>query len=389
MDILQKNEIRELFTIQEDPCISIYIPTFKKGAEVAQNVIRFRQKLKETKNRLKELGYRDVTIEDLLKQAQFLIFDNDFWNYQESGFACFISPGQFTYYRLPVSFNEELMIDKKFYLKPLLPFFTNEDHYYILVLDLNQIQFYRATRYRLEEIQLTGIPKSLQESTQYDIEEQYNFTMHTGAPNVGRTVIAYGLGSSADDKQPRKREILRFFQKVNDGVFGYLKNENAPLVTAGVDYVHPIYREANAYPNLAEKAIVYNTGDLTESDLLEMGREHMNPYFEKDLIHALEIFGDNVSAGKASFNFTEIVKASQTNQIAYLLVDGTEKIWGRLNLDRNEVEIHSPREPGDEDLINLVISNTIMQNGQVYLLNSEKMPVTAPCAAVFRYQTTT
>lgn len=386
MDILLKNELKELFSISNDPCISIYIPTYKKGADVAQNVIRFKRKLKETESELKELGYRDNLINDLLKQAQFLVLDSEFWNYQESGFACFMSPGQFFYYRVPISFNKELVITKKYQLKPLLPFFTDNIHFYILVIDQKQIRFFKSFRYGIQELELQAdVPKSLQESMQYDVEEQYNFTIHTGAPNIGRTAIAYGQGGTADDKQPRKRKILRFFQKVNDGVHYYLRNDNAPLITAGVDYLHSIYREANTYQHLMEKGVVYNTEDLSSSELLELAKEVAKPYLEKDIHQVLERFGDNVSNGRASYNFTEIVKASQTNQISYLLVDKTERIWGRLNPEHNNVEIHSPREPGDEDLIDMVISNTIEQNGHVFVLNPEEMPITAPVAAVFRY----
>jgi|GEM_PF-239581 len=387
MENIEKNELSELFQVNKEPCISIYIPTFKKGAEVAQNVIRFRQKLKEAENLLKEKGYRDILIDDLMKQAQFLVFDTDFWNYQESGFACFISPGQFRYFRLSISFQEEIVVSNKYFLKPLLPFLTDNLHFFILVIDQNELRFFKAFRNEMHQIELPDAPKSLQESMKYDVEEQYNFTMHTSAPNVGRTALAYGQGSTADDKLPKKRKILRFFQKVNDSVVNYLGGESAPLITAGVDYLHPIYREANTYPNLMEKGVLYNTEDLSVSELLKEARKIAHPYLEKDRLNALENFGDSVSMGKASYNFTEIVKASQTNQIAFLLVDQTEKVWGRLNPEHNEVEIHSPREPGDEDLIDMIIANTILQNGQVFLLKPEEMPVTAPAAAIFRYQT--
>ena len=42
---------------------------------------------------------------------------------------------------------------------------------------------------------------------------------------------------------------------------------HAPLVLAGVDYLFPIYREANTYPHLLDKGITGSPEELTIKDL--------------------------------------------------------------------------------------------------------------------------
>ena len=69
------------------------------------------------------------------------------------------------------------------------------------------------------------------------------------------SVTFHGAGSGSASA---KDDLLRYFRLVEDGLTEFLKGDRVPLVLAGVEYLLPIYKEANTYPNLIDMVIKGN-----------------------------------------------------------------------------------------------------------------------------------
>src|SRR4030043_228718 len=110
MDLLQRDELKTLIQRREEPCISIYMPTHRVFPETKQDPIRFKNLLREAEERLKIAGLRSPEAKKLLKPAKALIKEGFFWQYHGDGLATFISSDIFYYYRLPLKFNELLVV---------------------------------------------------------------------------------------------------------------------------------------------------------------------------------------------------------------------------------------------------------------------------------------
>jgi hypothetical protein len=89
-----------------------------------------------------------------------------------------------------------------------------------------------------------------------------------------RAAMFHGHGVGKDDA---KDNILRFFHLLDQGLYALLGKESAPLVLAGVDYLFPIYREANSYPHLMERGIAGNPEGLKGEELHEQGWRIVEP----------------------------------------------------------------------------------------------------------------
>lgn len=61
--------------------------------------------------------------------------------------------------------------------------------------------------------------------------------------------------------------FLRYFRKVDGGLQEMLKNQQAPLVFAGVEYLLPILKEANKHSYLMDEAVTVNPGELKPEKL--------------------------------------------------------------------------------------------------------------------------
>jgi len=383
MDLLEKDELKRLIRRGQGPCLSIYMPTHRMFPETKQDPIRFKNLLREAEERLKQAGLRSPEAKKLLKPARTLIKDGLFWQYQADGLATFISSDLFYHHRLPLKFDELLVVTDRFHIKPLLPLFSHEGRFYILALSQNEVRFFQCTRYSVKEVELEDFPRSLSEALKYDDPEK-QLQFHTRTPTVGgeRAAMFHGHGVGTDDA---KDNILRFFHQIDDGLRPLLSQERAPLVLAGVDYLHPIYREANSYPDLTDQGITGNPEGLKGEELHEQAWEILEPHFLKTREEAIVQYKQLAGTNRASNHVEGIVSAAYEGRIETLFVAVDVQRWGVFDPDNHAVDLHAEPIPGDEDLLDFAAAHVFLNGGTVYALKPEEMPEETPVTALFRY----
>ena len=253
MKLFSIEELATLTLEANTNCVSIYMPTYKMSTETLQNPIRFKNLIREAEEKLIETGLRGQEAKDLLLPAHELD-EYDFWQHQSDGLAIFISNNFFSYYTVPIDFQELVVVTDRFHIKPLISLLTGDGQFYILALSQNLVRLFQGTRYSVNQIELEDLPTSIAEALKYDDPEK-SLQFHTGTPqggSGGRAAIFHGQGAGNDDA---KDNILRYFRKVNDGLQQLLKNQKCPLVLVGVDYLLPIYKQANSYSDLIDEGI--------------------------------------------------------------------------------------------------------------------------------------
>ena len=157
MKILSKAELEQLIQVQDQICISIFMPTHRSTAGMEQDQIRFKNLLREAEKRLDELGANGKSLGDRLAGAGQLLQDQSFWRTTADGLAMFISAEKFLHYRLPLKFNELLVSASRFHIKPLLPLFSSDGQFYILALSQNEVRLFECNRFNARQIDLPGI----------------------------------------------------------------------------------------------------------------------------------------------------------------------------------------------------------------------------------------
>ena len=383
MNTLYSDELKILMQKQEGVCVSIFMPTHRAGAETQQNPIRLRNLLREAEDRLLESDLRAEEVKELLAPAQGVLGNSLFWLRQNDGLAMFISSKMFRYYCLPLGFKELLVTTDRFHLKPLLSI-LNDNRFYVLALSQNQVRLLEGTRQSISEVGLEGIPGSLAEALQNDVFGK-QIRSHTGAsPGSGdRSTMFHGQGAGAD--VPKKDNILRYFHLLDKGLSELLRNKQAPLVLAGVDYLFPIYREANSYPHLLDEGVSGSPEGLSADELHKEAWAIVQPCFQKAWRDAVALYRQSVGTGLASSDVKEIVPAACHGRVGSLLVALGFQQWGVFDPDSDEVILRREAEPGDEDLLDLAAIQTFLNGGAVYVVSPEDVPDSGQMAAVFRY----
>ncbi|MGB3534902.1 MAG: hypothetical protein WBA13_15495 [Microcoleaceae cyanobacterium] len=384
MKILTQEEVKNLVTYQNSPCISIYFPTHPAGPEVRQDPIRHKNALSEAENQLTEMGLQPEEIKKLLQPAQALD-DPDFWQYQGKGLGIFIAPEFFQYYTLPIIVEELVVVGDRFQVKPLMPLLTNNGRFYLLALSQNQVKLFQGSHYSISEISIDNIPTSLAEALKYD-DPETDVLAHTGNRGAasGQTSILQSQNVGFEDQNS---QIKRFCQQIDQGLKDILNDDNVPLVLAGVEFVTSIYKEANSYNNLMDEVVEGNRDHTSPDELHQEAWKIVEPYFhqsqEKANTEYQELAGNDPE--KVSQDLKEIVKAAHFQRIDTLFIAANQQKWGQFDPDENTVNLHSQPQPEDDDLLNLAALQTFLNGGTVYVTESKEVPDEAVAAAIFRY----
>lgn len=389
MSLLSVGEIKNLIEQPQGLCISIYLPVEVAGPEMRQNPIRFKNLIREAENRLIELGVERTEAGKMLEPALSLD-EAEFWGQQDRGLALFVAGEFFHYYRLPIEVDELVVVSEQFHLKPLLQFLTGDGRFYILALSQQDLRLMEATRYNVKEVELENVPKSVDEAVNNDdtgkLLQNRIATSRGGTSNPFQQPGSFHGQGSPENDHP-KQYILQFFHQIDHGLQEKLRAEKAPLVLAGVEYLFPIYREANTYGNLVEEGITGNPELLKPEELHNRALEIVTPIFEKTLEAAIERYQEASAAGGAttSSDLKEIVSSAYFQRVETLFVAVGQQIWGRFDAENNSVEIEEEKQPGTQDLLDFAAIHTFLNGGEVYAVSPEKMPEGKLIAAIFRY----
>jgi hypothetical protein len=391
MDTFTKNDLHTLIEEQDEPCISIFIPTHKKGSEVLQDPIRLKNQLRAVEKELEGKGHNEKDINKMLEPARNLLSDTNTLNHLNEGLALFISKDKFHYYKLPAEFEEHHYVNNAFQIKPIIPYMAGNTNFYILALDQNNTKLYRADRYKINEIKIPNAPTSLSEALKYDEpqEQVQHHTATSGAQKGGYTgknsALFHGHGTGGNDDAKHKKDVERFFKMLDKGVHDILKNQSSPLLLMGIDYEIALYREASSYNNVLENSIASNPEGFSESELHCKAWAIAGDYFDKERLDALSKYRELITKNQASDNIEDIIKAIYAGRVEALFVEQGKEIFGTFKLEEYAVEVHPAEQPEDEDLLNHAVIQTLLHDGRVYCLEKEFMPSDTSIAAVYRY----
>jgi hypothetical protein len=389
MDILKQKDLQQLINTSGEWCVSIYLPTHKFGREQQQDPIRFKNLMTKAQEKLLDSGLRKPEVQELMRPAESLLDDKDFWQHQSDGLAVFLSPNTSQIFRLPTKFDEVVIVANNFHIKPLLPLLSKDGKFYILALSMNEVRLFLGTRDAIDNIDLGNIPANMQEALWMDDPEKHT-DFHTGTSNARaegmRQAVFHGHGAKEADE---KTNILRFFQHINQGLNDLLEEQDIPMILAGVDYLLPIYREANTYASLLDKSLEGNPEELDAIELRKLAWELVQPIFKEDQKQALEHFEqlDGQENGLASKDLKTVVKAANFGRVETLFVPLGVQRWGKYDTQQNMVIVNEAPDPDNEDLLDFAAMHTLFNSGKVYAIQPEKIPGNGELAAILRYAT--
>ena len=388
MAIFSREEFRQLAEVQNDICVSIFVPTFRYGQEVRAGIPEkeFKNQLKEVRHKLQDASFKPREIDQILQPAEDLLNDKTFWTYQSDGLAMFMTNEFASYYSVPINFEPFNYLNDHFYLKSMVPLLNENGRFYILALSMNKVRFFEALRYSISEISLEDIvPTNMYDGLRYDNPEA-QVQSHSGTGAEGTGTMFHGQGGK---NQEKPENIKRYFSRIDNALRETLLNgEKAPLVLAGVEYLIPIYKDANGYNHLVDDYVRGNHDNTEIVELHERAWECVKHLFDKDHQAAKERANDLIGMNKGDSDIENVVRNAYFGLVDELFVANMQNVWGTYDVNNDKVVVHNEREENDYCLLNFAAIHTILKGGRVYLVDKNDMPsLDTEIAATFRVET--
>jgi hypothetical protein len=366
MNAITKEAVQVLTAVR-GPCVSLYLGKHRGGKEGRTS---WKNLLSEAEDRLAVAGMSESEVGELLAPARRILKDLAFWERPGEGRAWFLAPGVDRAYRVPPEVPDRVTVGRHFYLKPVLPLLSEDRPFYVLALSQNRVRLLHGTPEGVSEVELKGVPANLEEALRTHDTDNV-LTLHTRpAPGGGWAAIFSGHGVGIDD---HKDELVSYFRQVDRGLHGLLREEQAPLVLASVEYLWPLYRQVNTYPHLVVGGVAGNPERLSDRDLYEWARALVVPTFEEPRRKALALYAQLAGTGRTSADLGEVVRATAEGRVQVLFVPTDREVMGLLD-EAGHVVVHDPAVPGDEDLFNRAALDTLRHRGTVYAVPAREAP---------------
>jgi hypothetical protein len=156
---------------------------------------------------------------------------------------------------------------------------------------------------------------------------------------------------------------------------------------AGVDYLHPLFRNASTYRNLLEQGIIGNPDRQDVNELHTQAWKLVEPIFMDNQQQALDRFAElhGQQNGLASRDLEPVVRAAVGGRVETLIVPLGVQMWGRYDPETDSVRLDPEPTPWNDDLLNFAAAQTLLNSGNVYAVPQDQIPGQGEIAAIYRY----
>jgi hypothetical protein len=386
-DTVNAELIRGLVDTEEGPCCSIVLPLPPPGShECQESQLRFANALRTVKTWLADAGVNSEPLMANLERAAQLRHESLFWSHQSRTLAIYLSPHTFRTFQLPLVCNELIVVSEHFHIKPLLAMLHSNDLFFVLSLSQKTSELFAATRNTFSRILFEPLPSMEQALFFNDPEAQLQFhTQSRGySPGERREALFFGHGADNDDAV-HKDFIGDFFRRLDPVVTTILAGQNAPLVLAGVEYLHPLYRRANHYQHLVDRGVHGNFTYTNLEDLHERALGVVEPHLDQEKKRALMRFREEPRRELALTTIEEIIAPACFGAVQSLFIAEDEMIPGVFDPSTSAVQRAPRLSLGESDLTNLAATHTFRNGGAVYVATRTEMPLAVGIAAHLRF----
>ncbi|HEX6962711.1 MAG TPA: hypothetical protein VF175_12640 [Lacipirellula sp.] len=386
---LTRNELRSLVEMPPAASVSIFMTMQRSGPEVRQNQVRLKNLFRKAAEQLDQMADRDPAAKSLAAEMNRLIGSvEELAREPHPGLALFVREDFFRAYKLPVEFAEELHVNHRFHVTPLVEYVQGDGRFFVLAASQKDVRLLEGNKHSIREVDVEGLPKNLVDALNVD-EWVQSLQFHTEGAG-GRNSIKNGGGmyfghGGGADQSDRKSDIMLFFRQLDNALVPYFHSETAPLVFAGVDYLFPIYQSVNNYRGLVDRAVAGNPEGWSAEQLHRAAWEIVKERFDADRASAISQYGTLAAHRQASDNLFEIIESARIGKVGTLLLARGAREAGVIDRDTGEASLAEQNTLHQEDLLGYAGALTIASSGTVFLVEPGEMPTESPIAALYRY----
>ena len=389
MPSLSRIELQALAVRSDELRVTIYLPLKQQQPLADENTARLRDLLADAEC---QLGLQGLTPEEsreflqpAWKPAQFA---NPTGGRRGASLALLASRGCVRTELLPFACTPVVEVGRTWYLAPLLRMLIWPAEFHLLTLSEDRVSLYRGSWEGLEQVDLPiFVPRNLDDCLS---------RAGAGTMLPFRSEIAVGGGCLKTDESCREstdRDRLNdrrhgFVHAVARGIEKCVVHDPLPLVLAANNLLHPVFRDAYRGAGLTEPGICGSPDALTPTELHEQAVSLVYAEYERELQSTRDRFRQIAETAEVSLRLEEILPAACQGRVNSIIAAFGRRMWGTRD-PKNKVAVvlggSSARQPGESDLLDLALQETLRHGGDVRVVPPEYVPAGGDVAAVLRW----
>jgi len=381
--LLTKESLAELASANEPPCLSLYQPTHRHSPANQQDVIRFRNLVRELEKSLRQ-KYSDLETRNILEPLQALTLETDFWNHTLDGLAVLRGPSVFHVYRLQRPVPELAIVADSFHTKPLRRFLQTVGRFQVLGLSQSEIQLFEGNRNDLDEIELApGVPRTSTEALGETLNKSHLTVSSYGGIGQGSTPMHHGHRGR---QEAVKADTEKFFRAIDRAVLEHHSRPSGlPLILAALPEHHHLFQSVSHNQFLWPEGIDINPLDLPIDEFRARAWQVVEPRYQTQLVELADEFAVAKSKGLGSDDIAQAAQAASEGRVATLLIESGRQIAGRIDQTTGQVEPAVLNDPQIDDMLDDLGELVTKKDGRVLVIPADCMPSQTGLAATYRY----
>lgn len=377
---LETSDLKDLADVQP-PCITFSLPLQQAPNTSRMDYVRLKSMIRQSDQKLQEEWPElpQPQRRELIDSLEQVASESAQWGGEGGTLVVLRSPGVFRAFELKQHIKENTSVGEYFRIFPMLQALQSaEQRFYILALSQNHVRLLRCTAEGAQEVELpVNVPASF--------EEWLTTRSPTAAPNRQDDYLpehaSTGAFNSNSDRDNENQHIANWFRAINKAVFDLLRDDTAPMILCGVEYIRAIYRGVNQYPHLTQEGVQGSPEGLKGGEMHARALELAKQFFMQPARKAAELWESIGGTQRVSSRLPDIVKAAFEARIAHLLCADGAQAMGVFDRSTLEMKVQGR----EDDLVNATALRTIAFGGDVFVLSRDEMPGEGEMNAIFRF----
>lgn len=373
MQTIDLELIKELASVQNKPCISLYMTTHKVHPANASDSISFKNLYKRTLHFIQEQKLEKH--EQLLKPLENLASDKSFWDMGTHGLAIFISADDTKIIRLPAEVKEVSCVANSFCIKPLFQIYQDNQPYYLLALSLDSVKLFKGDKHQIQEVDTTGkLPANMKDALGEDLTDNH---FHASV------VEGAGLHGYMEKSQEEDIDMDRYFRKIDKLLSEHFNiPAKTPLLLAALPEHHADFTRISKNANLNEKAIHINPHALSRDELLLKVQELLEEKFQDRKDQLLARQQSALQENLSSTELSDIIRDSLDGKVDVLCIENGKSIKGQIDAEKRTL---NESEELSTDVVNELVRTVFNYGGKVMVMEETDMPTSEGLFTINRY----
>lgn len=372
-DMLDRDRLKDIASREARLCLTLTMNCDHEGAEAEKkNRIRFRNLVSKADELLDKSGWSWFERRRFLKPLMRMRKDGNIWRYQGKGLLVLCDDtGFFQTYRLPFPVEKNVIADRRFYLRPVIPYFQENVSFAVVILNQREAKIVFGDLLRGENriAEPSGPLASFDEyMLHYEFEKSLQFVSRSA-----RSSLFFGHGTGGD-KATENAHLLDYYRHLENWVVTELRKANPDRIYYAADERNEgnYLKVVKAHHPEMERLAHINTAAADISALVSTAIDRIQKERDEKRLETIGEFQKRMQRDdrNISTGMREVILAAHDRRVEKLILPASthEKAWGHIHEARHDIALRtadeSTGEIGDE-LVNLAVIETFLNGGEI------------------------